>query len=274
MKKNRIFAALLALALMLAFTASASSLQWSFGTGTVIDPGSGSNNSSTNSSNTNSASYVSNSYVLISGGDCHVRQQPNLNGAKLGVLYNGQTANCLGGQSTDNRGVVWYEINFNGMSGWVSSRYAKLNGVLTSSQVTISGGQCNMRLLPNLNAEIVAILEEGTSATYLNQSSVDDRGVAWYYVDYRGETGWVSSRYAKFGGYSTSSSYSYVKATSHKVNLRDVPNLNGEDIGTMDKGETATYLGKTSTDSRGIDWYYVRFNGKTGWVSSRYSKLY
>lgn len=273
MKFNRFLSMLLILVLMLSASAMAE-LAWdftggNFGTGTVIDDG---------YEETDTYSYVSNDYVLISGGDVHVRDYPSLNGGKLGVLYKGSTASCLGGQSVDDRGVVWYEINFKGRSGWVSSKYAKLNGQSgEAAYVSIVDGQCHLRLTPDLNGEVLAILEEGSRCVYQGRTSTDYRGVDWYQVSYNGQAGWVSSVYAKLGvnnAAPVTSSGSYVKATSHKVNLRDEPSLNGKDIETMDKGQTATYLGKKSTDSRGVIWYKVRFAGKTGWVSSRYTKLY
>lgn len=251
------FLSLVLMLMLLCVSAQASSLQRDFG--------------GTNTS----ASTVTTDYVLISGGNCHVRSTPSLSGRSLGVLNEGQTANCLGGTSTDERGVLWYEISFNGYSGWVSSKYAYLNGVGALGYVTISGGKCNMRDMPGLSGTILAILAEGKTAAYMGQTSTDERGVAWYKVSYDGEIGWVSSKYARFGSSSASStSYGYVKATSYKVNLRDAPSLSGEDIGTLNKGETAAYLGQKSTDNRGVVWYKVRFEGKTGWVSSRYSKLY
>lgn len=237
----------------------------SFGTGTVIG-------------DDYEEAYFNTNFVRISGGDCNVRDYPSLGGKSIGVLYNGQEADCLGGQSVDDRGVVWYEINFKGQSGWVSSKYAKLNGQSgEAAYVSIVEGQCHLRLTPDLNGEVLAILEEGSRCVYQGRTSTDSRGVDWYQVSYNGQAGWVSSMYSKLGvntAPAVSSSGSYVKATSYKVNMRDEPNLAGEDIGTMDKGETATYLGQKSTDSRGVIWYKVRFNGKTGWVSSRYTKLY
>ena len=278
MKMNRFVALFLAVMLMLSATAFASSLQWDFSTGSSNTGfGNSSTNSGNNGANSQSSEYVSNDYVLISGGDCHVRSMPNLSGTSYGVLREGQTAHCLGGQSTDNRGVLWYEIDFNGMSGWVSSKYALLNGVGAVTYANITGGDCNMRNNPNLSGKVLKVLKEGASAIYQGQTSTDNRGVDWYYVNYNGTYGWVSSKYTVLSSTpssSTSTSSGYVKATSHKVNLRDVPNLNGQDIGTMDKNETATYLGEKSTDSRGVVWYKVRFQGEVGWVSSRYSKLY
>jgi len=259
------FISLILAVLMFSATAFADSLQWDFFTGGDY-----------------SAGYVNDDYVLISGGDCHVRDFPNIYGVSLGVLKNGDTAQCLGGKSTDSRGVLWYEISYKGKVGWVSSQYAYLNGEgVQPSYVKISGGDCNMRDYPSLNGGKLTVLRNGAVADYLGQTSTDNRGVDWYYVSYNGKTGWVSSKYSyitdspdSYPQSSSSVSYGYVKATSHKVNLRDEPNLSGEDIGTMDKGETASYLGQKSTDSRGVVWYKVRFEGKVGWVSSRYSKLY
>ena len=44
-------------------------------------------------------------------------------------------------------------------------------------------------------------------------------------------------------------------------------------MGGLKKGSTATYLNETAKDNRGVTWFKVKQNGKTGWVSSMYSKL-
>lgn len=271
---KRFVSLILAMLMLLSTSAFAASLQWDF---FVPD-------SNTDSSANSTAGYAVNDYVLIHGGDCHVRDFPNIYGVSLGVLKNGDTAQCLGGKSTDSRGVLWYEISYKGKVGWVSSQYAYLNGEgVQPSYVKISGGNCNMRDYPSLNGAKLTVLKAGATAEYLSQTSTDNRGVDWYYVSYNGYNGWVSSKYAKFtdsaessssSSSSSSSYYGYVKATSHKVNLRDYPSLSGKDIGTMDKGETATYLGEQSVDYRGVIWYKVRFAGKTGWISDRYTDLY
>lgn len=57
------------------------------------------------------------------------------------------------------------------------------------------------------------------------------------------------------------------------VNMRDVPNLAGNVLTTVKKGVGGEYLGEQSTDERGVVWYFVRCNGHTGWVSSKYASL-
>jgi len=70
-----------------------------------------------------------------------------------------------------------------------------------------------------------------------------------------------------------SMSGSYVKASSGSVTLRSKPNKDSSALDTISKGTTVTFLNKASTDSRGVVWFKVKYNGKTGWVSSKYTKV-
>lgn len=63
-----------------------------------------------------------------------------------------------------------------------------------------------------------------------------------------------------------------VKATGN-VHVRTKPNRKGEDLGILDMGEKVPFLGERKTDERGVAWYKVKFCGRTGWVSSKYSKI-
>ena len=57
-----------------------------------------------------------------------------------------------------------------------------------------------MRSGPGLSYDQVSSLSEGKSLEYLGESSVDDRGVAWYKVSDGKNTGWVSSKYSELVG--------------------------------------------------------------------------
>lgn len=57
-------------------------------------------------------------------------------------------------------------------------------------------GNVNLRSGPGLNYESVGSVPQGTNLTYLGEVSIDERGVAWYKVDYKGES-WVSSKYSE-----------------------------------------------------------------------------
>ena len=56
-------------------------------------------------------------------GKSHVRTGPGLDYKAIGILHKGEEVRYLGKSSTDDRGVVWYKIDWNGRNAWVSSRY-------------------------------------------------------------------------------------------------------------------------------------------------------
>ena len=135
-------------------------------------------------------------------------------------------------------------------------------------------GNVNIRKGAGLDYSKAGVVKTGKVLS-CDKTSKDERGVIWYHV----KGGWVSSKYAtqidsdsKSNSKSETTSAKTVKATGN-VNLRKGPGLDYTDIGTMKKGKTASFLGTTKKDSRGVTWYKVSFNGKTGWVSSRYAKL-
>lgn len=61
-------------------------------------------------------------------------------------------------------------------------------------------GDVWLRTGPGLSYDFVAILKTGKSYEYLGESSVDERGVAWYKIAVGDKTGWVSSRYSELVG--------------------------------------------------------------------------
>ena len=216
------------------------------------------------------------SYVQAEGGSVNVRKTPSLTGRELAVMSEGETATYLGQSSTDDRGVVWYYVDYDGTVGWVSSRFGKLyngGGSSASRYVQATGGYVNVRKTPSLTSSELAVMSDGEYATYLGQASTDDRGVVWYYVNYDGTVGWVSSRFSKLYNGGGQSATRYVRAEDGSVNIRQTPDLTGRNLGTLAEGKTAVYLNQKSTDDRGVVWYYVNYNGIIGWVSSRYSRL-
>ena len=61
--------------------------------------------------------------------------------------------------------------------------------------------------------------------------------------------------------------------TTASVNLREGPGLSYAKITALQPGTGLEYLGRISTDDRGVDWYQVRYYGDAVWISSRYSFL-
>ena len=214
--------------------------------------------------------------VYGSDGDSNIRSTPSLSGKDIGTLPQGASATYLGQTSVDNRGVAWYRISYGGVTGWVSSMYTTLSDSYSSSgAVYASDGDSYIRSTPSLYGTQVGMLPQGSSAAYLGQTSVDNRGVAWYMISYGGVTGWVSSMYTTLSGsYSYNSGSGTVYASDGDSYIRSTPSLYGTQVGMLPQGTTATYLGQTSVDNRGVAWYMISYGNVTGWVSSMYTTLY
>ena len=76
---------------------------------------------------------------------------------------------------------------------------AKLQGATGTPTAAVSTayttGNVNLRSGPGLAYDTVGSINSGVYVEYLGESSVDERGVAWYHVRYNGMNGWSSSKY-------------------------------------------------------------------------------
>lgn len=203
-------------------------------------------------------------------GRVNVRRGVGLDAPIMGTIEKGSQLPYAGDCVVDDRGVVWYEVCYNDNDyGWVSSRYSRLLNYELG--VSATDGQTNIRSRGSLSGRILGVLPMDATATFLNETNVDDRGVVWYYVRYDGLEGWVSSRYTLLGsprGYTRK-----VIAEDGQTYIRSMGALAGDIEGVLPKGATATYLDARATDGRGVVWYYVRYQGVVGWVSSLYTTL-
>ena len=182
--------------------------------------------------------------------------------------------------SKDDRGVTWYRISYKGRTGWVSSKYASKSkpsgssGSSSSSEGKVTTtASVNLRKGAGLDYSVIRTVPEGATLSY-DKTSKDGRGVVWYRVTYKKRTGWVSSKYTNKGGSSSSSSGKTTGKklkTTGNVNLRTGAGLDYNDIRSIPNGTTLTY-DETRKDDRGVVWYHVSYDGKTGWVSSKYAK--
>ena len=148
-------------------------------------------------------------------------------------------------------------------------------------QAVYTTGNVNIRTGPGRGYTNIGTVPKGTTVTYLGQSDYDERGVEWFKIRYHNTGGWISSKYARLtrssiaGQIQPTPSYAdtYVKAVSGDTYLRTGPGLSYDRLSVLHRGKQAKYLGETSTDSRGVNWYKVRFGNHVGWVSSKYTKF-
>lgn len=96
-------------------------------------------------------------------------------------------------------------------------------------------------------------------------SAKSSDGSTWYYIEYNGKYGFVHSKYIKKEEavikYKTTSNLN-LRSTAGLINSKNV-------LCVIPKGKTVTYKNKTKTVN-GVEWYYVAYDGKNGYVSGKY----
>ena len=254
-----------------------------------------------------SATALAASYVHISG-NCHVRTGPGSWYDSIGIANSGSTLSYKGNSQYVD-GMLWYNVTFNGMNGWVSSKYANTTDYYSGpttygaggyggssdgyssgsfsygANVYIHGGKCNVRSGPSLDHGSLGTAYSGDVLFGTGNIQTDTRGGDWYSVMFKGNAGWVSSVYASLSGSSSSSKSSSSSSSSSSGGtvtasygndsfVRSGPGLGYGKLGVLYSGSSASYLGSTSVDSRGVAWYKISWGGSSGWVSSRYTYLH
>lgn len=129
---------------------------------------------------------------------CYIRNAPGLGGTILYTVPVGASATYMGDTAVDNRGVVWYYATYNGIVGWMSGLQVSLHYTDADSDdqgsdtIVAIQEHCYIRDAPGLNGKILDTVPVGSRAAYLYDTSVDSRGVTWYYALYNGIVGWMS----------------------------------------------------------------------------------
>ena len=77
-------------------------------------------------SGTNNYYSVNYGTVVATDGSSYIRTAPNLDAVAIGCLELGCAATYCGCSEIDWRGVRWDYIYYNGVMGWISSRYTTL----------------------------------------------------------------------------------------------------------------------------------------------------
>ena len=123
----------------------------------------------------------------------------------------------------------------------------------------------NLRVEASTSSKIITTIPKGKTIEI-----VEKLNSGWYKVNYNGKTGYVSSSYVSING-STENKPSIVTekgVTTANLNLRVGSSTSSKIITTIPKGKTIEIVEKLNSG-----WYKVNYNGKTGYVSSKYVRL-
>lgn len=135
----------------------------------------------------------------------------------------------------------------------------------------VTASSLNIRSGAGTEYKKIGSLKKGKTFT-VTGTKKDKKGVKWYKLKYKSKTGYVSSKYVNIKKV-TVTKVSNKKGTvkSGPLNVRKGPGTKYGKLGSMKKGRSFTITGKAK-DSSGVWWYRLKYDGKTGYVSSKYVK--
>lgn len=141
---------------------------------------------------------------------------------------------------------------------------ATIESCTKTGVVSTSGSNLNVRKKASTSADVIGSLKNGTRVRITGQND------NWYRIEYGSGKGYVSRTYvtAKKLTNSTVVEYSakgYV--TASKLNVRNKASMESEILGQLKKNKSVTITGETK------DWYRIKYNKKTGFVSREYIKI-
>ncbi len=178
----------------------------------------------------------------------------------------------------------WFRVTYNGKNGWISSGYCKkyVENIVenpTTNKVASVGDKVeianadavNFRTGAGTSYAKIGTIPRGTVVT------VEEISGNWFRVNYNGKDGWFSSGYCKKyvesnvepSTPSTPADGTKIKVTAAvAVYLRTGAGASYNLIGSVPGGAILTVI--ESKDG----WYRVNYDGKTGWITSRYTEKY
>ncbi|ARO20870.1 peptidase M24 [Bacillus tropicus] len=240
---------------------------------------------------------ASNSNVSTTGGKnkvtadvLRVRTAPNTSSSVSGRVYEGQTLNVIGQENG------WVKINHNGQVGYVSGEFVSGVSANTGSSNNNTNNNNQESVKPasgNYTVNVSSLrVRTGPSTSHTTVGSVTKGQVVqvvgevqdWFKINYAGQTAYVSKDYVTKGGSSdnatqgnnqnnnqnnnvtvqTGGTY-VVNATSLRV--RTGPATYHSVIGGVLNGTTLNVIGSEGS------WFKVNYQGKTGYVSSEFTKF-
>ncbi|MCD8355625.1 MAG: SH3 domain-containing protein [Clostridia bacterium] len=178
----------------------------------------------------------------------NIRSGPDNSASVVCVLPKNATAEKLGNSGN------WIQVKYKDKTGYVYKRF--LNNADTTVTAYVTASKLNVRAAPNTSATKLGTLEKNAAVEV--KSTKND----WCEIEYNGKTAYISAKYmtTKKPEEATKTVY-----TTADLNVRAAANKNGKKLGVLKKGTAVT------TYKLQNGWYEIKYNGKTGYISEKYT---
>lgn len=132
--------------------------------------------------------------------------------------------------------------------------------------VLVTGNRVWIREGASTRSKKLGLVMKGTRFEYLGKVN------GWYQIKFNGQTAYISGSFSKVVDLPQETTINsdgkmMISITGNRVRIRLSASIFGKTLGIAVKGTKLEYLGYKN------GWYQVRFNGKIGYVSARYSSM-
>ncbi len=197
--------------------------------------------------------------ATVTASALNVRRSASTSSGVMGTVRKGQTVEVV--QKVND---TWYQINYNGSTGYVHGSYISLNGgsssgggsVTTSGTAVVTANVLNVRSGASTSTSVIGTLQKNNTIELVQK--VSD---SWYQIKFGGGTGYVHASYVRTTGGSGGGT---MTVTASSLYVRSGPSTSSSAIGGLRKGQTVTVLGSEGA------WYKINFNGRTAYIHGDY----
>ena len=133
------------------------------------------------------------------------------------------------------------------------------SGLALPRMVSLRSSLINVRSGPGKEYKSIGTLKKGKTATVVAETK------DWYKIEYKDGYAYISKKYAKEVAPEKPAAGKTVTITTD-LYVRSGPGKEYKAIGTLKKGKTVEVFEKKN------GWYRMKFNGKTGYISAKYTQ--
>ncbi len=228
--------------------------------------------------------FADTEYRVITADAVNFRSGPSTSYSSIGKFNKGDKVEYLGESGS------WIKVKYSSKTGYVYGDYVGKDTSSTTTTKYVNASSLNFRSGPSTSYSVIGKLSSGDKVEVISTSN------GWSKIKYDGKTGYVSSKYLSssapessttttkyvntsslnvrsgktgyvYGDYvgkdtSSTTTTKYVNASS--LNFRSGPSTSYSVIGKLSSGD------KVEVISTSNGWSKIKYDGKTGYVSSKY----
>lgn len=219
-----------------------------------------------------SVASISKGEVVNVTSTLRIREEASTNSSVLGTIRNGSTFDII------SKSGGWYQIKYNGITGYVHGDYVKevtaSSSVLTKGKVYNVSTNLRVRSGASTNSLILGYITNNTEVSIVGTEG------SWYKIQYNGGYGYVSKEYITVNGSSSnnggssnnnSSSETEINKTGYVYNVssgglrvRKEASTSSTVLGTLYSGNSVNIIGETGS------WYKIKYNSSYAYVHKDY----